>query len=106
VHIIPLTFMSWLPGDSKVTPTVVSKEKLGSWLHAPDPSMMHNNLQGQHHEGTGDWFLEIKEYRRWIAKPGSVLWIKGKRMSQSYSASTTVRRLSCFIAGSGKSVLW
>jgi hypothetical protein len=82
----------------------VSKEKLASWLHAPDPSVTHNDLQGQHHEGTGNWFLEIEEYLRWIATPGSVLWIKGKRMSPPFSV--TVRRLSCFTAGSGKSVLW
>jgi hypothetical protein len=61
------------------------KKKLASWLHAPDPSVTHNDLQGQHHEGTGDWFLETKEYGTWIAKPGSVLWIKGKRMFRCLS---------------------
>jgi hypothetical protein len=84
---------------------VVSKEKLGSWLHAPDPSVMHNDLQRQHHEGTGAWFLEMKEYLRWISTPGSMLWIKGKRMSFPFAVST-IRHLDRFTAGNGKSVLW
>jgi hypothetical protein len=71
----------------------VSKKDLASWLHAPDPSITHNNLQRQHHERTGDWFLEIEEYLRWLTTPGSVLWIKGKRMSSPFSPST-VRQLN------------
>jgi hypothetical protein len=90
-----------------VIPTVAltKREKLASWLDAPDPSVTHNNLQKQHHEGTGNWFLETKEYFRWIATPGSVLWIKGKRTLCSLSAST-VQRLKHITAGNGKSVLW
>jgi hypothetical protein len=78
---------------------------MASWLHAPDPSMTYNNLQKQHHEGTGNWFLQIEEYRSWIESPGSVLWIKGKRMSSPFSAST-IRHLNRLTAGNGKSVLW
>jgi hypothetical protein len=57
----------------------VSKKELADWLEAPDPSRTHNNLQAQHHKGTGEWFFYIEEYNRWREMPSSILWIRGKR---------------------------
>jgi hypothetical protein len=64
---------------------VSKKKELVSWLEAPDPSRTHNNLQGQHHKGTGEWFFGTNDYFRWRQVPSSILWIKGKRMSPSLS---------------------
>jgi hypothetical protein len=61
----------------------VSKKELASWLEAPDTSRIHNNLQGQHHKGTGEWFFGTEKYLRWREMPSSILWIKGKRAPPS-----------------------
>jgi hypothetical protein len=49
------------------------------WLSAPDPSNTHNRLQEEHHEGTGCWFFQGKEFKTWRDEPGSMLWIRGIR---------------------------
>jgi hypothetical protein len=64
---------------------VEKKKELASWLEAPDPSRTHNNLLGQHHEGTGEWFFGTEKYHRWREGRSSILWIRGKRMSPSVS---------------------
>jgi hypothetical protein len=63
----------------------VSKKELASWLEAPDPSRTHNNLQRQHHKGTGEWLFGTHEYLRWRERPSSILWVKGKRTDLSVS---------------------
>jgi hypothetical protein len=50
-----------------------------SWLQGPDPSVTHNRLQSEHHEGTGEWFLKCNEFERWMKTPGGMLWIQGIR---------------------------
>jgi hypothetical protein len=57
-------------------------QKILNWLHKdlPDPSTTHNRLVEEHHEGTGEWFLDSKMFTRWKETPGGMLWIKGIRM--------------------------
>ena len=57
-------------------------QKILSWLHhnLPDPSMTHNRLLEEHHEGTGEWFLHSEMFKRWKETPGGMLWIRGIRM--------------------------
>ena len=57
------------------------KRDMDQWLSAPDPSNTHNRLQEEHHEGTGNWFFETKDFTTWRDTPGSMLWIKGIRES-------------------------
>ncbi|KAF4917995.1 Vegetative incompatibility protein HET-E-1 [Colletotrichum viniferum] len=52
-------------------------QKLHRWLCAPDPSVNFNWAISQHLSGTGEWFLESEEYRRWKTSPGSSLWLYG-----------------------------
>jgi hypothetical protein len=57
-------------------------QKILQWLHnddLPDPSMTHNRLVEEHHEGTGKWFLHSKTFKRWKQTPGAMLWITGIR---------------------------
>jgi hypothetical protein len=57
------------------------KRDMDRWLSVPDPSNTHNQLQEEHHEGTGTWFFETEDFRTWRDTPGSMLWIKGIRES-------------------------
>jgi hypothetical protein len=57
-------------------------QKILKWLHnndLPDPSMTHNRLLEEHHEGTGEWFLYSEKFKRWKETPGGMLWIRGIR---------------------------
>jgi hypothetical protein len=55
------------------------RDKVANWLDSPDPSRTHNRLLEEHHEGTGEWFLESEEFDRWMETPAATLWIKGMR---------------------------
>jgi hypothetical protein len=65
---------------------------------------VHNQLLEEHHEGTGQWFLESNVFRQWRNNSASNLWIQGIRESSSllYLLMLTLR----VTAGNGKSVLW
>jgi hypothetical protein len=54
---------------------------IASWLQAPNASTRYNELQEEHHEGTGEWFMKSDAYLHWYETPGSILWIRGKRKS-------------------------
>jgi hypothetical protein len=57
----------------------IKRNKIGTWLNAPDPSHTHRRLLDEHHEGTGRWFLESEELEQWKKSPSSVLWVRGIR---------------------------
>jgi hypothetical protein len=75
---------SWYQDILQLMPSLVYPEmhKILNWLHKdlPDPSTTHNRLVDEHHEGTGEWFLHSKMFKRWKETPGGMLWIKGIRM--------------------------
>jgi hypothetical protein len=80
------------------------KEKMLSWLHAPNPSETHNRLLEEHHEGTGEWFLRSKTFQEWEETPGGMLWIKGIRTFR-HTLSGYRYLWEHLTAGNGKSVL-
>jgi hypothetical protein len=57
------------------------KKEIATWLTAPDPSNTHNRLLGEHHNGTGSWFLETEAFQVWKDTPASCLWLYGIRES-------------------------
>ena len=61
------------------------QEKILKWLATPeaDPSITHNRLLEEHHEKTGQWFLESEKFKTWLETPSGVLWIYGIRTSFS-----------------------
>jgi hypothetical protein len=61
------------------TEALKKKERVLSWLEAPDPAKTHNRLLEEHHEGTGKWFLNLEKYERWKETPCGILWIRGIR---------------------------
>ena len=69
----------------------VLKGEVVTWLDAPDPSRIHNRLLEEHHEGTGEWFLESQEFETWMEIPASTLWIKGMRTRPVYTVQWTLR---------------
>jgi hypothetical protein len=42
---------------------------------------MHNRLQSECHEGTGEWFFKTEEFGVWMQTKPSFLWIRGIRES-------------------------
>ncbi|KAK1512120.1 pfs domain-containing protein [Colletotrichum tamarilloi] len=68
--------------------------KIHSWLSAPDPSIDHNKASNLHHDGTGQWFLDTKEYLDWKTNSGSSLWLYGGLgCGKTILSSTIVRDL-------------
>ncbi|KAK1654137.1 pfs domain-containing protein, partial [Colletotrichum phormii] len=52
--------------------------QIHSWLAPPDASDDFNEAAGYHHEGTGQWFLDSKEYSKWKSTASSSLWLYGR----------------------------
>jgi hypothetical protein len=64
------------------SPVYPEMQKILKWLHdndLPNPSMTHNRLVEEHHEGTGEWFIHSEMFTRWKVTPGGMFWIKGIR---------------------------
>jgi hypothetical protein len=90
-------------GSSDLTPEK-RRQQIRRWLSPPDPSINHNITRTSHHVSSAAWFFEDTVFHKW--KPtSSLLWIYGKRMGPSHSATRHLTIL-IFVAGSGKSVLW
>ena len=66
----------------------LARQDLRRWLSPPDPSTNHNIASNAHHKGTANWFFEGRTYKEWKSTDSdSLLWVHGKRMSQSNSAA-------------------
>jgi hypothetical protein len=64
------------------------RQDLRRWLSPPDPSTNHNIACNAHHKGTATWFFEGRTYKEWKSTASeSLLWIHGKRVPLSHSAS-------------------
>ncbi|KAF7984178.1 hypothetical protein HWV62_16862 [Athelia sp. TMB] len=78
-------------GDYNVNPifqiTSDGADKIFRWLAAPDSSGNYNAAREKHHERTGAWFIESKEFNHWKEIPDSAIWVHG-------------------IPGCGKTVIW
>jgi len=86
---------SWFPNrihaehaDSIILTGSQLRQDLRRWLSPPDPSTNHNIACNAHYEGTATWFFEGRTYKEWKSTGSeSLLWIHGKRVSLSHSAS-------------------
>ncbi|KAF8524668.1 hypothetical protein BU17DRAFT_42823, partial [Hysterangium stoloniferum] len=56
------------------------RDRVYTWLGAPDPSNNLNAAQEQHVEGTGTWFLNSTQFTQWVKTGGESLWIYGSCM--------------------------
>ena len=61
------------------------------WISAPDPWINHNNAIKNRHSGTVTWFTQGETFNRWKSI-GSVLWIYGRRASQTFLSLTAAHR--------------
>ncbi|KAI4853704.1 Pfs, NACHT and ankyrin domain protein [Aureobasidium sp. EXF-8845] len=72
-----------LQGNRKIQSTLHTarddgrRVKIIKWLSPSDPSTNYNRAFHQRHEGTGHWFLESDEFKRWKASSESFLWLHG-----------------------------
>lgn len=55
------------------------KDKILSWLEAPDFQTIYHSVLGQRVGETGAWFTQTHEFRSWLGGKGSVLWVSGIR---------------------------
>ncbi|PYI24076.1 hypothetical protein BO99DRAFT_478635 [Aspergillus violaceofuscus CBS 115571] len=47
------------------------------WLSTASYSDSQNNAQHHRASNTGDWFLNLPEYKEWKATPGKICWLHG-----------------------------
>ncbi|OBS26153.1 hypothetical protein FPOA_00096 [Fusarium poae] len=48
-----------------------------SWLNLPDYSTSLERARDKRHPGTGDWFIDSKEFASWQGHPTFLLWLQG-----------------------------
>jgi nucleoside phosphorylase len=53
------------------------RARIIKWLSPSDPSTNYNKALQQRHEGSGHWFLESDDSKRWKASSESFLWLRG-----------------------------
>jgi hypothetical protein len=75
-----------------------------NWISPPDPSKNYNIASEIYQTGTGLWFFQGGVFSEWCSK-GTLLWIHGKRACTSVLSMSMGLMCSCFIAGSGKTIL-
>ncbi|UQC85448.1 pfs domain-containing protein [Colletotrichum lupini] len=57
---------------------IMGRGQIHAWLAPPDASANFNEAAGHHHKGTGQWFLDSKEYLKWKTAACSSLWLYGR----------------------------
>ncbi|KAJ7114699.1 ankyrin repeat-containing domain protein [Mycena epipterygia] len=70
------------------------EQKLEKWFqNPPDMKMKQHETQKLHHEGTGSWFLDSRQFSEWRDKSSS-LWIQGQSgAGKSVLSSTVIKKL-------------
>ncbi|KAK7446745.1 hypothetical protein VKT23_014441 [Stygiomarasmius scandens] len=53
-------------------------EKIREWLKPSDPSQNYNEHIEDQVAGTGEWFLNGEEYKKWKETPNSMMWLQGE----------------------------
>ncbi|KAK7446740.1 hypothetical protein VKT23_014436 [Stygiomarasmius scandens] len=53
-------------------------EKIKEWLKPSDPSQNYNEHIEDQVAGTGEWFLNGEEYKKWKETPNSMMWLQGE----------------------------
>ncbi|GAD96704.1 conserved hypothetical protein [Paecilomyces variotii No. 5] len=53
------------------------RQRIQSWLAAPDASINHKIARRKKHPGTGEWFIRSTQFLSWKADASLVLWVCG-----------------------------
>jgi predicted AAA+ superfamily ATPase len=51
--------------------------KIRTWLSAPDSSTNYHKAIKLHQPGTGQWFLDSEEFKKWKKDNASFIWLYG-----------------------------
>lgn len=51
--------------------------KIRTWVSPPSPSGNFDKAREQHHQGTGQWFLDSEAYNKWKTERSKFLWPDG-----------------------------
>ncbi|KAL8942148.1 MAG: hypothetical protein Q9216_001833 [Gyalolechia sp. 2 TL-2023] len=51
--------------------------RMYQWLSNDDPSVGHNRAVQKKQQGSGQWFLDSKEFNEWRSSPRSFAWLHG-----------------------------
>ncbi|KAF8527156.1 NACHT domain-containing protein, partial [Hysterangium stoloniferum] len=82
------------------------RDRIYTWLAAPDPSNNLNAAQEQHVEGTGSWFLNSAQFTQWVATGGESLWIYGTSgCGKTILCSSIINNLQVYCGNSALNVL-
>jgi len=70
------------------------RRKIKSWLCPLEPWQKQANVYADHHEGTGQWYLDSEEFKQWLEGTPEVLWCHGDPGSgKTVMASIVVNHL-------------
>lgn len=76
------------------------------WLSASDPTSNHDDARRKHLKGTGNWFLTLSEYERFLDGTCQSLWLYGKAgCCKTILCSTIIEDIAQRIAGDATSIL-
>ncbi|RAH85853.1 hypothetical protein BO86DRAFT_354734 [Aspergillus japonicus CBS 114.51] len=65
------------------------------WLSTASYSDSQNNAQHRRASNTGDWFLNLPEYKEWKATPGKICWLYGAvGCGKSVLCSTIIQNIA------------
>jgi hypothetical protein len=82
-----------------------SRQKIYSWLLAPDHQSKHANARRERQQSTGSWFVKGRHFEEWRCRANSFLWLHGIRKCFPALLSQSLPLMSS-TAGAGKTVLW
>ena len=68
--------------DKHVTNSEIdaARRRVRKWLLPCDPSTNYGSAVKTHHQGTGQWFLDLAEFIKWKVDHNSFFWAHGIRM--------------------------
>lgn len=71
------TLKRQVPILTSLTDPDIKRCKIKSWLCRLESWQKQENVYADHHEGTGQWFLESAEFKQWLQSTPQVLWCHG-----------------------------
>ncbi|KAJ6600354.1 hypothetical protein DFH09DRAFT_1128093 [Mycena vulgaris] len=63
---------------------------LEKWFHPADVAESQRDAANKRHSSTGQWLLDLAEFRDWIYAPNSLLWLEGISGSGKTILSSTI----------------
>ena len=93
--------------DTRTVAVSDREEKVTRWLSPVDASSNYIQAHSQCHPGTGQWFLESGQYRKWTAKSINSLWLHGiPGCGKSVLSSTIIEDLQRKVDTSEQALLY